>query len=166
MCYARRQRLSWARIKLSKYVIYTKVSLETYQSWFCSSYFKELVVSLLQFKNSKEFSESLFVLLFNFQGASRYRFSRQLCYYIKLKTLCQYFFKTFFKFFQTFFQVFWSFLNRIFRFHLLAGGFLLYLFLVPLSTLFLNFFRVFLHSLLLPKYTFCIKGYNYTRCTI
>ena len=105
MSYVRRQRLSWARIKLSKYVIYTKLSPETYQSWFCSSYFKELVVSLLQFKNSKEFSESLFVLLFNFQGASRYRFSRQLCYYIRSKTLCQYFFQTFFKFFEVFFKV-------------------------------------------------------------
>ena len=44
-------------------------------------------------------------MLFNFQGASRYRFSRQLCYYIKLKTLCQYFFQTFFKFFEVFFKV-------------------------------------------------------------
>ena len=108
MCYARRQRLSWARIKLSKYVIYTKVSLETYQSWFCSSYFKELVVSLLQFKNSKEFSESLFVLLFNFQGASCLRSrERQPCYYITLFSSCQYLFKTFLKFFlQVFHSVF------------------------------------------------------------
>ena len=106
MCYARRQRLSWARIKLSKYVIYTSIPWGTYQSWFCSSYFKELVVSLLQFKNSKEFSESLFVLLFNFQGASRYRSLRQLDYYITSFFPCQYFFETFLKFFWSFFKLF------------------------------------------------------------
>jgi len=43
-------------------------------------------------------------LLFNFQGASRYRSLRQLDYYITSFFPCQYFFETFLKFFSKFFQ--------------------------------------------------------------
>ena len=58
MCYARRQRSSWARIKLSKklYIIQTKAWLtSTLIEWSCSNYY------LRAFVNSKEFSESFLV---------------------------------------------------------------------------------------------------------
>ena len=70
-------------------------------------------------------------MLFNFQGASRYRSSRQLDYYITQLPLCQYFFESFLK---TFSHLLGS------ASHLFAGGALLYLFLYVLSTVFMNFF--------------------------
>ena len=44
-------------------------------------------------------------MLFNFQGASRRRFLRQLEHYITSIFPCQYFFKTFFEVFFKLFQV-------------------------------------------------------------
>ena len=68
MCYARRQRSSWARIKLSNYCIYPlPLDRSTYQSRSALLLFK----SFIKIINSKEFfgAFSLSVLLFNFQGA-------------------------------------------------------------------------------------------------
>ena len=87
-------------------------------------------------------------MLFNFQGASRYRFSRQLCYYIKLKTLCQYFFQTFFKFFEVFSKSFRSSqLSARLRPSVLcltSSACLLYTTASPLSTPFFKVFPLFL----------------------
>ena len=111
MCYARRQRSSWARIKLSKKLYINRRfhrMLSTHQS---DSVAQLLVIEL--FLNSKEFSESLVLcflslytwLLFNFQWALFFCFALPSLVgslYIISQSLS--FVKRFFKTFLSFFR--------------------------------------------------------------
>ena len=105
MCYARRQRSSWARIKLSKNGIWNvrRHSISFFELD-CSFTFVWVVFS----KNCEICSctyymlcTSLIVVQFSMTERSsdrfRYRSSRQPDYYITTFSLCQYLFSSFFK---------------------------------------------------------------------
>ena len=121
MCYARRQRSSWARIKLSKIcIISLSWALQSFSS-FCSSFYFVWVVLLVWIVRdstshffvcfvliSKQILSASCCSIFNdrfavpsepFAVPSR----RRLDYYITSLPLCQYLFQKFFWFFQTFF---------------------------------------------------------------
>ena len=115
MCYARRQRSSWARIKLSK-KLYINQCLHWMLSTHQSDLFAQLLVRasvdlFLSPLNSKEFSESLVLcllslytwLLFNFQWALWFACclsAAYLLYHIRLPLS-----RGFSNFFQVFFAV-------------------------------------------------------------
>ena len=123
MCYARRQRSSWARIKLSKICIISLAEplLQALQSFssFCSSFY-----FLLEFIFSFELSRFyfalfsllctyLFVVQFSMTGLPPIAFLpsgflRRLEYYIISSRLCQAFFESFFRFFWLFSDLFLS----------------------------------------------------------
>ena len=112
MCYARRQRSSWARIKLSKsfYLISGLPELKSSFELFILASFTllsiynsidEISISHLQF---------CFVLIsccsiFNDRSLP---FPRQPQYYTTSLSCCQYFFEKFLRFFQSFFVLFSS----------------------------------------------------------
>ena len=108
MCYARRQRSSWARIKLSKNRIWNILS----DAWYLSSslialyFFVWVVFSFKEFPRSvlahtSMLCTSLIVVQFSMTERSLDRLchhsSRQPDYYITTFSLCQYLFSSFFK---------------------------------------------------------------------
>ena len=106
MCYARRQRSSWARIKLSKNGIW---NVRGHSISFLSSLIALLLFVWVVFSKNCEICSctyymlctSLIVVQFSMTERSldrlRYRSSRQLDYYITTFSLCQYLFSSFFK---------------------------------------------------------------------
>ena len=99
MCYARRQRSSWARIKLSNVCIY--ILRRGYTSELIPLYcFKSIFWNSLEFfrASSLPYSGSLLcLLLFNFQGACRLSRAALLLYHI-LSPLSTPFFNLFYLF--------------------------------------------------------------------
>ena len=152
MCYARRQRSSWARIKLSKILYYSHRGIprcHNLSSSFCSS-FTFVWVVFSSFRIDRDFSSHYFflllctyLLLFNFQWPicrpPSSRFSRRPDYYITVISPCQVLFQNFFKFFQAFFAP----LKLASRLPLGRTALLFYHFLSWLSSTFLIFFHLF-----------------------
>ena len=138
MCYARRQRSSWARIKLSKNLYHTRLSafiIFSSYSFLASFTLLSIYNSSwrdLVFRTSQCFVQSL--LLFNFQWpfASLFPLGRDSLSIIPHSTP---FVKSFFWFSSTFFLT-----SRLVCFASLKATRILYHFLPSLSSAFLNFF--------------------------
>ena len=165
MCYARRQRLSWARIKLSKYDI-SRLPLVT----IIPSLSALLTLLELFFKFKRIFGVFYFSsLLFNFQGASLSTFWRTaLLLYQNRFPLSSTFLK--------FFQIFWSaqscsyrpsFLCLLFGFALsaLADSFVIISILLPFVNRFFHLFSpsTFLTTPSSSLVLFCAFGYKRKR---
>ena len=107
MCYARRQRSSWARIKLSnEWYLKSSRTLNLPSSYDLLFYF---CLSSILFQNFRvpfahTFMLVLSSLLFNFQWPFRSRSCGELDYYITFQTACQDLFWKKLKFFQAFSQ--------------------------------------------------------------
>ena len=112
MCYARRQRSSWARIKLSKILyLFTLRCLNLFSS-FCSSFYFCLS-SILFNRIDRDFSSHYFffalylslVVQFSMTGAVLQALAFwRLDYYITAKPLCQVLFQKFFQLFSSSFH--------------------------------------------------------------
>ena len=143
MCYARRQRSSWARIKLSEKLYINRVSPDNISF---RAVFGSLLIIRVQI-NSKEFfgvsyffSEVQLSLLFNFQGALlACPVSRDSLYIIPCR----------FRFVKRFFKVFSNFFQPLVRFLRAARG---DLYIIPhrvqlCQEVFETFFKFFSWSL-------------------
>ena len=102
MCYARRQRSSWARIKLSK-SWYQNTDLRPWFNrfrvlllalYFCLS--SILILELFEIRSHILYMLCTSLLLFNFQGSVPPS-KRRLAYYTTSAPSCQVFFRFFFK---------------------------------------------------------------------
>ena len=137
MSYVRRQRLSWARIKLSNYYLFEFFSLifnflKNYLFWYMWLVRSHIPLGLLK------------DLLFTFQCTSSSCSTQELLYYTPLIYFCQHFFWIFFNFFISFFVNFSS------REVLIYNS----TFCCKLSTLFWNFFKFFYFSFLCYFYVY------------
>ena len=103
MCYARRQRSSWARIKLSKSLYQNTVprDLIFLLSSLALSFFYFLLSSILICKNFRDpfqaFLALYFSLVVQFSMISFCLAFARPCYYTTSPRLCQYLFQNFFK---------------------------------------------------------------------
>ena len=142
MCYARRQRSSWARIKLSNnlYHIYLLGSYNLFFELFFLSffYFVEYITLWrdLVFRTSQCFVQSL--LLFNFQWPFAAFFCDSLNIIPPSFSLVNTFFEIFSPFFKKFFRLVWARYNS--RPPLIFAARILYLFSFTLSIPFGKFF--------------------------
>ena len=157
MCYARRQRSSWARIKLSKTCIISPFrALQSFSSFCSSFYFYLSCITLLNCRDStSHFLFALYLISFVVQfsmtgfaacrGPSRYLSRGDSTIISHLVAFVNTFFKTFLSFFGFFSKLlFRSLLGSLSRAPPQTACILYYLFLL-LSIPFLKVFEGFLH---------------------